>query len=139
VLTKELRGCEITVNAVSPGPTATRLFLDGKPPEVIARLSKAVSLERLGQPNDIASAVAFLAGPDGRPSQGRQGPVTDRLSVKRPSLCSAEGPSLRPDLRTPGVAASGGQGWRNRIRIQKRNVLYIANIYYYRAAMRHHY
>jgi 3-oxoacyl-[acyl-carrier protein] reductase len=65
VLTKELRGREITVNAVSPGPTATRLFLDGKPPEVIERLSKAAPLERLGQPEDIASAVAFLAGPDG--------------------------------------------------------------------------
>ena len=65
VLTKELRGRNITVNAVAPGPTATRLFLDGKPAEVIERLAKLAPLERLGQPDDIAAVVSFLAGPDG--------------------------------------------------------------------------
>jgi 3-oxoacyl-[acyl-carrier protein] reductase len=65
ILTKELRGRAITVNAIAPGPTATKLFLDGKPQEVIDRLSKMAPLERLGQPEDIAAAVAFLAGPDG--------------------------------------------------------------------------
>jgi 3-oxoacyl-[acyl-carrier protein] reductase len=65
VLAKELRGRNITVNAVAPGPTATALFLDGKPQEVIDHLSKLAPLERLGQPQDIAAAVAFLAGPDG--------------------------------------------------------------------------
>jgi 3-oxoacyl-[acyl-carrier protein] reductase len=65
VLTKELRGRGITVNAVAPGPTATDLFLKGKPREVVDRLAKLPPLERLGQPADIANAVAFLAGPDG--------------------------------------------------------------------------
>lgn len=65
ILAKELRGRNITVNAIAPGPTATKLFLDGKPPEVIERLAKLAPLERLGQPRDIADAVAFLAGPDG--------------------------------------------------------------------------
>jgi 3-oxoacyl-[acyl-carrier protein] reductase len=65
VLTKELRGRNITVNAIAPGPTATRLFLDGKPQDVIDRLARMAPLERLGQPEDIAAAVAFLAGPDG--------------------------------------------------------------------------
>jgi 3-oxoacyl-[acyl-carrier protein] reductase len=65
VLTKELRGRSITVNTVAPGPTATDLFLDGKPQEVVDRLAKLAPLERLGQPGDIAAAVAFLAGPDG--------------------------------------------------------------------------
>jgi 3-oxoacyl-[acyl-carrier protein] reductase len=65
VLAKELRGRNITVNAVAPGPTATALFLDGKSQEVIDRLAKLAPLERLGQPQDIAAAVAFLAGPDG--------------------------------------------------------------------------
>jgi 3-oxoacyl-[acyl-carrier protein] reductase len=65
ILAKEMRGKNITVNAVAPGPTATALFLDGKTPETVERLSKMAPLERLGQPDDIASAVAFLAGPDG--------------------------------------------------------------------------
>jgi 3-oxoacyl-[acyl-carrier protein] reductase len=65
VLSKELRGRDITVNAIAPGPTATALFLDGKPKEAIDNLAKAAPLERLGRPEDIANAVAFLAGPDG--------------------------------------------------------------------------
>ena len=65
ILSKEVRGRNITVNAVAPGPTATALFLDGKPQEVIDQLTKLAPLERLGRPEDIAAAVAFLAGPDG--------------------------------------------------------------------------
>lgn len=65
VMANELRGRNITVNAVAPGPTATALFLDGKPQAVIDHLTKLAPLERLGQPEDIANAVAFLAGPDG--------------------------------------------------------------------------
>jgi len=65
VLAKELRGRNITVNAVAPGPTATALFLDGKPQQVIEHLTKLAPLERLGKPEDIANTVAFLAGPDG--------------------------------------------------------------------------
>ena len=49
ILTKELRGRNITVNAVAPGPTATKLFLDGKPQAVIDHLTKLAPLERLGQ------------------------------------------------------------------------------------------
>jgi 3-oxoacyl-[acyl-carrier protein] reductase len=65
VLAKELRGRNITVNAVAPGPTATDLFLKGKPQAVIDHLAKLAPLERLGEPADIARAVSFLAGPDG--------------------------------------------------------------------------
>ncbi|MBC9882877.1 SDR family oxidoreductase [Bradyrhizobium sp. INPA01-394B] len=65
VLAKELRGRNITVNAVAPGPTATRLFLDGKSKELVDHLAKLAPLERLGQPEDIAAAVAFLASADG--------------------------------------------------------------------------
>lgn len=63
ILARELRGRDITVNAVAPGPTATELFLDGKPQEVVDGLAKAAPLERLGEPVDIAEVVAFLAGP----------------------------------------------------------------------------
>jgi 3-oxoacyl-[acyl-carrier protein] reductase len=65
VLAKELRGRNITVNAIAPGPTATDLFLKGKPQAVVDHLAKLAPLERLGQPDDIARAVSFLAGPDG--------------------------------------------------------------------------
>ena len=65
IMAKEMRGRNITVNAVAPGPVATDLFLNGKSDELIARTAKMNPLERLGTPEDIASAVAFLAGPDG--------------------------------------------------------------------------
>lgn len=64
VFAKELRGRSITVNAVAPGPVATDLFLNGKGDELVAQFAKMPPLERLGQPDDIASIVAFLAGPD---------------------------------------------------------------------------
>ncbi|MBF2362744.1 SDR family oxidoreductase [Listeria marthii] len=63
ILARELRGKDITVNAVAPGPTATPLFLTGKDEQTIENLAKATPLERLGQPDDIAETVAFLAGP----------------------------------------------------------------------------
>jgi 3-oxoacyl-[acyl-carrier protein] reductase len=65
VLSKELRGRNITVNAVAPGPTGTSLFLQGKTREQIEQFAKLAPLERIGEPADIAATVSFLAGPDG--------------------------------------------------------------------------
>lgn len=65
ILARELRGRDVTVNTVAPGPTATDLFLDGKTPEQIDQLAKTPPLERLGTPEDIAQVVAFLASPAG--------------------------------------------------------------------------
>ncbi len=65
VLAKELGQRGITVNAVSPGPTDTELFREGKSPADIDRLARSTALGRIGRPEDIADAVAFLAGPDG--------------------------------------------------------------------------
>ncbi len=64
VFAKELRGRQIRVNAVAPGPVATELFFKGKSPELIEHYAKMPPLERLGQPEDISSIVSFLAGPD---------------------------------------------------------------------------
>ncbi|MER6616424.1 SDR family oxidoreductase [Streptomyces xantholiticus] len=66
ILAREMRGRDITVNAVAPGPTATALFLDGKDEQTIARLAAQPPLERLGAPRDIAEVVSFLAGSAGR-------------------------------------------------------------------------
>jgi 3-oxoacyl-[acyl-carrier protein] reductase len=65
ILARELRGKNITVNAVAPGPTATDLFFDANDQAAIDRLAKQPPLERLGTPEDIAQVVAFLASPAG--------------------------------------------------------------------------
>jgi 3-oxoacyl-[acyl-carrier protein] reductase len=65
VFAKELRGRGITCNAVAPGPVATELFLNGKSEDLIQQIARSAPLERLGQPEDIAGVVSFLAGPDG--------------------------------------------------------------------------
>jgi 3-oxoacyl-[acyl-carrier protein] reductase len=64
VFAKELRGRNITVNAVAPGPVSTDLFLNGKTPEQIQHFSKMPPLERLAQPEDIANVVSFLVSPE---------------------------------------------------------------------------
>jgi 3-oxoacyl-[acyl-carrier protein] reductase len=65
VLANELRGRNVTVNAVAPGPIATDLFMKGKSEAQVSEFVKMSPLERMGQPADIASVVSFLAGPDG--------------------------------------------------------------------------
>ena len=65
ILSREMRGRGITVNAIAPGPTATDLFLNGKSEAAIQALARLNPMERLGTPDDIAAAVSFLAGPDG--------------------------------------------------------------------------
>lgn len=64
ILAKEMRGRNIAVNAVAPGPVGTDL-LAGRSPEMLAMFAKAAPMERLGTPDDIAGLVSFLAGPEG--------------------------------------------------------------------------
>ena len=64
IFAKELRGRQVRVNAVAPGPVATELFFNGKTPEQIEHYARMPPLERLGEPEDIAKVVSFLAGPD---------------------------------------------------------------------------
>jgi 3-oxoacyl-[acyl-carrier protein] reductase len=63
ILARELRGRDITVNVVAPGPTATALFLEGKDQAAIDTLANQAPLQRIGTPDDIAEVISFLAGP----------------------------------------------------------------------------
>ncbi|WP_421681898.1 SDR family oxidoreductase [Stutzerimonas urumqiensis] len=65
VLANELRGRNVTVNAVAPGPVPTELFLNGKTEQQVEQIAQLAPLQRLGTPEEIAAAVSFLAGPDG--------------------------------------------------------------------------
>lgn len=62
ILARELRGRDVTVNAVAPGPIATELFLAGKPQDLVDRIAAEPPLERIGEPHDIAELISFLAG-----------------------------------------------------------------------------
>ncbi len=66
VLAKELGPRGITVNAIAPGPIETDFFMRGKSEELVASITRMIPLGRLGRPDDIANAVAFLAGPESR-------------------------------------------------------------------------
>jgi len=63
VLAKDLGTRGITVNVVSPGPTDTPLFRAGKPEQVMKAIASTNPSNRLGQPEDIAPVVSFLASP----------------------------------------------------------------------------
>jgi len=65
-LARELSGRDITVNCLSPGPTATSLFVERTPRPARDELAARTPLGRIGTPADIASVVSFLAGPQGR-------------------------------------------------------------------------
>ncbi|WP_461321324.1 SDR family oxidoreductase [Bradyrhizobium diazoefficiens] len=65
ILAQEMRGRNISVNAVAPGPVATELFLEGKSQETLDRMAKMNPLERIGKVEDIAPVISFLAGPEG--------------------------------------------------------------------------
>jgi 3-oxoacyl-[acyl-carrier protein] reductase len=64
VLAKELGARGITVNAVAPGPVETELFMKGKSEQLVKTIIGMNPFGRLGQPDDIAGVVSFLAGPD---------------------------------------------------------------------------
>lgn len=66
VFSKEVGARGINVNSVSPGPTDTELFTNGKSEELIARLASLSAFNRIGEPADIAKVVVFLASDDAK-------------------------------------------------------------------------
>lgn len=66
VFAKEVGARGINVNVVSPGPTNTELFLNGKTPEALERLAALSAFNRIGEPEDIAKVVAFLVSDDAK-------------------------------------------------------------------------
>ncbi|MDR6762707.1 3-oxoacyl-[acyl-carrier protein] reductase [Flavobacterium sp. 2755] len=66
VFSKEIGSRGINVNSVSPGPTNTELFTNGKSEEVIARLASLSAFNRIGETDDIANVVIFLASDDAK-------------------------------------------------------------------------
>ena len=66
VLSKDLARKGITVNIVSPGPTATDLFLRGKSEQLLKMIANQSPFGRIGQPDEVAEAFLFLGGPGAR-------------------------------------------------------------------------
>lgn len=64
ILAKELGHRKITVNVISPGPTDTELFSQGKTEQDKQRFGQLAALGRLGLPQDIADVVALLCSED---------------------------------------------------------------------------
>ncbi len=65
-LARELARNNINVNVVCPGPTETALLhgvMDNQP-KVLEAMKRGIPMRRLGQPQDLAGAVAFLASAD---------------------------------------------------------------------------
>jgi len=81
VAARELGPRGITVNTVSPGMTDTDMLRAGNPPDSLERAVGFTALGRLGQPADVASVVAFLAGPDSQWVTGQNIRATGGLLV----------------------------------------------------------
>ena len=66
VLSKDLARKGISVNAVAPGPTGTELFFKGKSEQLLKMIAAGSPFNRIGEPEEIADAIAFLSGGDSR-------------------------------------------------------------------------
>ncbi|PON86872.1 Short-chain dehydrogenase/reductase [Trema orientale] len=61
IVAKELKGTGITANCVAPGPIATEMFFSGKSEEQVKKAVEECPLGRLGEVQDVAPVVGFLA------------------------------------------------------------------------------
>jgi 3-oxoacyl-[acyl-carrier protein] reductase len=80
VFAKEIGGKGINVNSISPGPTNTELFLEGKSEEQISTLASMTAFKRIGETEDIAKIVLFLASDEAKWITGQNIPVNGGLA-----------------------------------------------------------
>ena len=101
ILARELRGRDITVNTVAPGPTATALFLDGKDEETVARMAEAAAARAARQARGHRR---------GRRVPRRSGPLGQRPGAAR---------QRRHHLRPPSTAKDQSHDHRRHRRLQR--------------------
>lgn len=66
VFAKEIGSRGITANSISPGPINTELFLQGKTEEIIQRIAGLSAFNRVGETDDIAPVILFLASDESK-------------------------------------------------------------------------
>jgi 3-oxoacyl-[acyl-carrier protein] reductase len=80
-LAKDFGARGITVNCVAPGPTATELFYQGKSDDVLRYIAGLSPFGRIGTPDEIAGAIAYLAGQGGKWVSGQVLRVNGGMTV----------------------------------------------------------
>ncbi|MBV8771303.1 MAG: glucose 1-dehydrogenase [Deltaproteobacteria bacterium] len=82
-LARELARNKINVNVVCPGPTETALLQSvmDKQPRVLDAMLRGIPMRRLGQPEDLAGAVAFFASPDADYATGQVISISGGLTM----------------------------------------------------------
>ena len=78
---KGLAAKDIHVNAIAPGPTATDMFLKGKSEEIVKAIASDIPFKRLGEPDEIASALVFLCSETSNWVHGQTLRVNGGMSV----------------------------------------------------------
>ncbi len=80
-LAREMARHQVRVNCVCPGPTDTALFASFAGPKLREALTKAIPFRRLGQPDDVANVVAFLASDEAAFVTGQTVSVSGGLTM----------------------------------------------------------
>jgi 2-hydroxycyclohexanecarboxyl-CoA dehydrogenase len=83
-IAREVARSGVTANTVCPGPTDTPMLqkiVEGQGAKVIEAMTRAVPMKRLGRPEDVAAAVAFLASDEAQFITGQTLSVSGGLTM----------------------------------------------------------